>query len=255
MSRIYTKRQPGDIVKGATLINRINHQLWEMRCPCGENFVAQPSDTSGLCRKCSRKALGNKMRIHGESPRESSRASRLYNIWNGMKFRCETKKSAKGKGYADRGIKICEEWQEYLTFKKWALENGYNDNLSLDRIDVDGDYCPGNCRWVDQKTQSNNKRNNHMLTYKGETKTMAEWAEIKGIKYHTLKNRINKYGFTVEEALERPVSYLSRNKQCCNTCAYYVSEPESQLFQKCLKDKEDMTRPPSYWCEDWKQRK
>ena len=85
------------------------------------------------------------------------------------------------------------------------MKNGYEEHLSIDRIDVNGNYTPENCRWATNKTQGNNRSDNHMLTFNGITATLMEWSEMTGIQYHTLKSRINTYGLSVEEALTRPV--------------------------------------------------
>ena len=91
----------------------------------------------------------------------------------------------------------------YEAFKEWALNNGYSDELTLDRINVDGNYCPENCRWITNKEQQNNKRNNVLYTYNGETKTLAEWSESLGICYKTLQKRIIKWG--VDKAFSTPL--------------------------------------------------
>lgn len=83
----------------------------------------------------------------------------------------------------------------------WAYSNGYSDNLTIDRIDVNGNYSPTNCRWVSQKEQNNNKRNNHLLTYNGTTHTIAEWGEITGILPATIQHRVSRDGWSVEDAL------------------------------------------------------
>lgn len=83
---------------------------------------------------------------------------------------------------------------------KWALLNGYADELTIERIDVNGDYCPENCKWATKSEQSNNKRNNKMITYEGETKTLADWAREIGIPYRTLLSRISRYGWSIERA-------------------------------------------------------
>lgn len=140
-----------------------------------------------------------------ESPHKGKNATRLYGIWLGMRTRCNNPNHKDFKYYGQRGIKVCDEWNNYLTFKKWSLEHGYADNLTLDRTDSDGDYCPDNCRWVTRIEQGRNRRSNHLLTYNGETKTMTEWSELSGISYGVLKARINSYGFSVEEALTMPV--------------------------------------------------
>ena len=87
-----------------------------------------------------------------------------------------------------------------MSFYNWAMNNGYNDTLTIDRIDVNGNYEPSNCRWVDVKIQSNNKRNNRKIEYKNETKTLKEWSDILGINYSTLRTQTKKY--TLEEILE-----------------------------------------------------
>ena len=131
--------------------------------------------------------------------------SRLYNIWTSMKARCETSKKQKFiKDYQNRGIKICAEWHDFSVFQKWALENGYKNNLSIDRIDNNGNYCPENCRWADNFTQANNKRNNHWLTYNNKTQTIAQWSKELGMKYNALNERLRK-GWSVERALSTPI--------------------------------------------------
>lgn len=203
----YTKRKVGDIVNSAILVERVNGRLWKMKCSCGEIFIAQPSDSNGVCRNCAMKKLSEERTKHGESPKQGKRnASKLYSVWLNMRSRCYNPKNKKYKDYGGRGILICEEWAEFLNFKKWAESNGFYKNLTIDRIDNNGNYCPENCRWITQKEQTRNKRTNHLLTFNGETKTMAEWSEITGIKYHTLKNRINKYGYSVSRALTEPVN-------------------------------------------------
>jgi hypothetical protein len=131
-----------------------------------------------------------------------------------MRSRCYNPRNKKYKDYGGRGVSICEDWNNFLNFKKWAEANGFANNLTIDRIDNNGSYCQENCRWITQKEQMRNTRTNHFLTYNGVTKTMAEWSEITGIKYHTLKQRINKYGYSVERALTEPVA---KHSECVNT--------------------------------------
>ena len=144
--------------------------------------------------------------------------SRLSEIFRSMKKRCYNPNHNQFKNYGARGIKLCDEWNDrelvkisgfrytkgYLAFKKWALENGYADNLTIDRIDVNGNYEPSNCRWVDWRTQNNNRRNNHYLTYKGKTQSMAEWCRELGLNYILICNRIRS-DWSVEKAFEKPV--------------------------------------------------
>lgn len=116
--------------------------------------------------------------------------TRLYGIWCKIKGKCYTKTDDHYKWYGSRGITVCEEWKNsFITFREWALNNGYSDNLTIDRIDNNGNYEPSNCRWVDMKTQANNRRSNLYLTFNGETKRIYEWCKILGIKYNTLYMR------------------------------------------------------------------
>lgn len=134
---------------------------------------------------------------HGDS------SNRLYSIWTNMKTRCYNKNSPKYKVYGARGVTVCEIWKNsYTMFKEWAVTHGYSDYLTLDRIDVNGNYEPSNCRWLSIKQQENNRTNNRLITYKGETRTMSEWAEYLGISYNCLQMRLNAYGYSVEEAFE-----------------------------------------------------
>ena len=202
----YTRRKAGDCVNGSILLERVNGRLWKMKCSCGEIFVAQPSDSKGVCRKCAMEKLSAERTKHGESPKQGKRnASKLYSIWVNMRNRCFNSNNKSFAYYGGRGISVCDEWNEFLNFEKWAIRNGFEENLTLDRIDVNGNYEPKNCRWISQKEQMRNTRSNHLLAYNGYTKTMAEWAEVTGIPYSTLKQRINKYNYSVEKALTKPL--------------------------------------------------
>lgn len=120
-----------------------------------------------------------------------SKPTRLQRIYYGMKKRCYNPNEACYKYYGARGIKICDKWllNGSRTFCEWALANGYKDNLTIDRINNNGDYCPENCRWVTMKEQSNNTRRNKIITVDGQSHTLSEWADITGINYGTLKSR------------------------------------------------------------------
>ena len=107
-----------------------------------------------------------------------------------MHERCERKDHPNYKNYGGRGIYVCDDWKEYLKFKEWALSHGYENGLSLDRIDNDSPYCPENCRFVTIKQQANNRRTNKFFELNGVAHTLAEWSDITGIKYQTIFNRI-----------------------------------------------------------------
>jgi len=207
--RQYIRRHPGDVISnGAVLLKRIDRRLWKIQCACGNVYVSQPAGNSGHCRECGYKQNSITRTIHGESPDTKKNASRLYGIWLNMKQRCTNPNLDFYHIYGGRGITIDPVWNDYLAFKEWALSHGYTDKLSLDRINVNGNYEPSNCRWATQKEQMRNTRRNHLLTFNGATRTMAEWSEITGISYHTLKQRINKSKWPVEKALTTPVKTL-----------------------------------------------
>ena len=136
---------------------------------------------------------------------EEHRYTRLGRIYHNMKTRCCNPNYDKYKYYGGKGIKICEEWMNsWYAFEDWAEENGYNDTLTLDRIDPDGDYCPENCRWVTRKEQANNRSSNRMVEYNGERKSLQQWAEESGINSNTLSQRIDA-GWSIHDALTKPV--------------------------------------------------
>jgi len=135
----------------------------------------------------------------------NGKGTRLYRIWKIMKTRCYNKNFHKYPRYGGRGIVVCEEWKNsFISFRNWALENGYADNLTIDRINNNGNYEPSNCRWVTNKIQANNRVSCHLITYKGETHNITEWAEKLGMKFCVLDNRI-KLNWDIERAFTQPV--------------------------------------------------
>ena len=175
---------------------------WECECDCGNKiFVGIGNLRSGHTKSCgclSREKsseIGKRNLKHGES------FSRIYGIYSNILNRCLVHTSKDYKKYGGRGITVCEEWKKsYETFRDWALANGYKDSLSIDRIDNNGPYAPWNCRWTTAKVQQNNTRFNRVITYNGETHTLAQWSEITRINYYTLWSRL-KNGWSVEKAL------------------------------------------------------
>lgn len=140
--------------------------------------------------------------------------SRLNKIYQKMKERCYDVNNNRYNIYGGRGIKICDEWinkeltgirnqtKGYLAFKVWALSNGYREDLTIDRIDNDKGYSPDNCRWVTPKEQSNNRRSNHLILYKGESHNLKTWCEMLNLNYDRTERRINKLHWSVEKAFE-----------------------------------------------------
>lgn len=184
----------GNVYGALTVIKRAGtkngHVTWECRCECGNMTVTNSSLLkSGTTKSCGCRRVykcGETHRKHGQT------RTRLYIIWQHMKQRCLNPKAAKYKYYGGRGITVCEEWLSYESFSKWAIENGYQEDLTLDRIDVNGNYEPSNCRWATWKVQQNNKRNNNIITAFNESHTLSEWQEITGVNRVTIRKRINK---------------------------------------------------------------
>lgn len=175
--------------------NKHNDIVWKCQCDCGNSTIVPAYRLiSGKTRSC-----GCLREVHKMAK------SRLYNTWHGMKQRCDNASDHEYKRYGGRGIKLCEEWQMFEPFMQWALSHGYNDTLTIDRIDNNGDYSPENCRWITLQEQQRNKSDNISLTYNGETHILMEWSEITGIRYQTLQGRYRR-GWDVQAIITTPVN-------------------------------------------------
>lgn len=185
-----------------------NETYWKCQCSCGKEIILPYGKlTSGQIKSCGCAYKDNLQKIkngeikppnfkHGDSN------SRLYNIYQGMKDRCYNKNGKDYKDYGARGIKICEEWfDSYTSFKEWCLSNGYQDNLTIDRINVNADYCPENCRWANITQQNNNKRTNILIEYRGQKLSLKQLSKLVGINYQTLYNRY-KRGWPLERMIQ-----------------------------------------------------
>ena len=173
---------------------------WKCQCICGEIVNPTTSDlVSGNTSSCGCLRLEN---LITASVKHKKKNTRLYSIWQNMKERCINSNSVAFKDYGGRGITICDEWKDnFQAFYDWAMANGYTKNLTIDRIDNDGNYEPSNCRWSTMKEQANNRRNCLLLEYNGTVHTLQEWSEYSGIRYHTLYYRY-KVGKTPAEILK-----------------------------------------------------
>lgn len=161
---------------------------WLCQCDCGKFKVVSTSRLKdGTTQSCGCYSKETKEK-HGLCN------SRLYEIYYGIKKRCLNKNSKSYKDYGGRGISICNDWLDqdvgFVNFYNWAISNGYKDNLTLDRINTNGNYEPSNCRWVSKKEQSNNKRNNINITYNGKTQTLKQWCLELNIDYKTAHKKI-----------------------------------------------------------------
>lgn len=176
------------------------HKAFLCRCDCGNEVVVLKEHlTSGRQKSCGC------LRHENGRPTHQETGTRLYRIWGNMVNRCTNPNNPAWRNYGKRGISVCDEWKNYEFFRDWALANGYSDNLTIDRINNNDGYNPGNCRWVNTFVQANNTRRNHEITYDGETHTISEWARIKGIPYKTLHRRIVSLKWNPEDAFNKPV--------------------------------------------------
>lgn len=193
--------------------------MWKCQCDCGNICsVSTNSLRTGATTSCGcwnyeqQKKSETKKIIHGDRKKDSP-YYKLYERWLGMRERCYSKKSVHYQNYGARGIKMCDEWKNnYLLFKEWALNNGFDTTLSIDRIDVNGDYCPENCRWATNEQQQNNKRNNKYLTYNNETHTQSEWSKITGLSRYAISGRL-KSGWSIEDTLSTPSRNDTKQKR------------------------------------------
>lgn len=168
------------------------------RCSCGnvkEVYIYNLTDgQSTNCGCLQNKKNKERMTTHGESK------TKLYNVWSGMKRRCYNKNQKSYIDYGARGIRICDEWlNSFEVFRDWCNENGYIESkVEIDRINVDGNYEPSNCRFISKKENARNKRNNTLITIDGETKTISEWSEIKNVSANLIYDRKSR-GWSVND--------------------------------------------------------
>lgn len=176
--------------------------LWECKCNCGNSVIVhQQNLISGHTKSCgcyNREVSIERNTTHGDTN------TRIYRIWHDMMLRCYSPKHKSYYLYGEKGIAVCQEWKEYNKFKKWALNNGYEENLSIDRIDNAKGYEPSNCRWATDVQQGNNTNRNLMFTINGVTNSLANWCRKYEVPYTRVHSRIYS-GWDILDALTRPV--------------------------------------------------
>ena len=184
--------------------------VWECICDCGSTAtVDSKSLVSGNTKSCG----CGKNAGHRKYGSKTTHENRLYRIWIGMRDRCKNKQNSRFSMYGGRGIEVCEAWDEsFTTFRDWALRSGYQESLTIDRINNDHGHSPENCRWATLKTQANNRRNSHYIKFRGECKTISQWAETLDIPEGTLRSRIWN-GWPTAKALTKPVRKMKCHKK------------------------------------------
>lgn len=178
--------------------------MWQCQCDCGKQIIAIGNNlTRGKTTSCGcyRRDVAIQSHLtHGESN------TKLYGVWLAMRNRCNNPSVDAYPDYGGRGIKVCDEWNDnFQTFRDWAYASGYapdkdGHDCSIDRIDTNGDYEPSNCRWIGGVAQANNRRSNRLYTYSGVTHNIKEWADLYGLPYQRLHQRL-KAGWSIEKAL------------------------------------------------------
>lgn len=207
--------------------------FWDCLCDCGnKKTVRTDSLKDGSVRSCGclkkeqdKKNLPNGQGVvtHGLSK------ERIYRTWNGMKRRCEDKNDERYSSYGERGIKVCDEWQDVVVFSEWALSNGYEEHLTIDRIDVNGNYEPSNCQWATWSEQAKNKRNSVRIEYDGKSQLIGEWCEELGLNLGTITTRYYAYGI-------RPPHLFKKERLESNKNHYLTHEGRTQTITQWAKE-------------------
>lgn len=182
--------------------------LWLCQCDCGRGkvvrsgYLAKGTTSCGCYRRelsvDQAKKMGEGNVKHGKSRRTDTHP--LFYVWCGMRGRCKYPSHISYKTYGAKGIRVCEEWEDFPTFYEWAIANGWEKGLAIDRIDPNGDYCPENCQFIAQAENNRRQKRTIWIEHNGERKTIPQWAEVTGIKHATIRYRYNK-GLPVEEIL------------------------------------------------------
>lgn len=213
--------------------------LWRWKCDCGNEIeVYAERVKSGNTKSCGcyEKEIASKIsKTHGMSK------TRIYHIYIGMKNRCNNQNTKIYKNYGGRGINICNEWNSesgFENFYSWSIKNGYSDELTIDRIDNNGDYCPENCRWTTNKEQQRNKRNNTIIVYENKSYVLSELAEKTGINGTTLQSRI-KSGMSIEEAVnykkKEIIIALNGKENTIREWSRITGIPYNTIYARCRK--------------------
>ena len=184
--------------------NKNGRTYWKCKCICGNYCSIEAYKLkTGHTKSCGCLGELNRKTLYKKFIKHQKINTKLYRTWQNMKRRCDTPSSNSYKNYGGRGIKVCDKWKnDFMSFYNWAMENGYRDDLTIDRIDVNGNYEPNNCRWVTQIEQANNKRNNKVIEYNGKRLTLSQWSKETGIKQETINWRLN-HNFPIEKVFSK----------------------------------------------------
>lgn len=186
-------------VKCLSGTNKHGTKVWLCECDCGNMTTATCSSlTSNKVQSCG--CLRNE-KISKVTYSHGGTHTRLYSILNGMKGRCKDMKNPAYKYYGGKGVSICDEWLDFTNFREWALSNGYSDNLTIDRIDLNGNYEPSNCRWITMTEQLDNKTNSTKFELDGKLYTLRQLSNMFGISYYNLVYRIKRQKWSAKDTI------------------------------------------------------
>lgn len=183
-------------------VSKSGKTIWLCKCECG-NLKKITSDD--LIRNNVKSCGCLKIEYNKKRTAQKISGTRLYNIWRNMKARCNCKTNPRYKDYGARGISIYDEWGNFENFYKWAMFNGYNENLTIDRINVNKNYEPNNCRWIPLSKQAYNKRDSLIFDINGEQKCLAEICKEYNVKYTTIYRRVTIGKMNIQDALAKSI--------------------------------------------------
>lgn len=223
------------------LYSKKGKRYWECKCDCGRIEITNTDSLrSGKTKSCGCYA---KERARDANIKHNQNGTRIYATYANMKQRCYYKKKSNYTNYGGRGIKLCNEWlgkDGFINFYNWAMANGYNDTLTIERIDVNGNYSPENCKWIPKDEQTKNKTNNIVIEIDGEKKILAEWCKELNLRYGFVHSRIQS-GWDVKDALMKPkektglFEYKGQKltiKELSNICGLSPKTIKSRLDRK-----------------------
>lgn len=205
-----------------TVIRRVESNIkglprWLCQCECGNYTEVNGNNLkNSAVKSCGCLLKDPENAKHFGEPRKKEKTleeMRLYRIFRGMITRCENKNNPAYKNYGARGIKVCNEWRNnFVYFYQWAIDNGYKLGLTIERINVNKDYEPFNCKWISRGQQNFNKRNSYNFTINGRKQCLSVWCKEYKMPYLTVYKRITKLGMSIEDALTKPINIKKRNK-------------------------------------------
>lgn len=238
----------GDVFGELTVIEALGqtkgdmHYQSKVKCSCGNEFITR--DTFLVCGKkiCCPECSNIKKQTHGMSDMP------IYHVWQGMKDRCNNPNNKQYADYGGRGIRVCDEWLNSSdTFIEWAIQNGYKEGFQIDRISVDGNYEPDNCRFVTQLENARNKRNTVLIHYEGELHTIGEVAEITGLREELIYQRIHRWHWSEYDATHViPDAHYYTTKMFKKTTLTNIESGEIKRFDSCSKASRFLGKSSTY---------